>query len=377
MSKILFLTTAHHYNDDRILYHQAKELVSLGDEVMICSLSSDFKGFFEGVKIDSTNILAKSSSEKAKVFLQVCDDFQPDCIICSEPLAVLTANKYSKKKKISLIYDITEWYPSMRMVKNYGFPFNYFHALKFFLVQLYAGFVSDYYIFGEVTKKFPLAYFFPWKKKTILPYYPDNIYIQKNIKKLVPNAITLCYTGSFSKEKGIGNFFKAIDFLQKKRPNLTIEIILVGGTRSKEDEKYFSNLISQYPQENIKIEKPVSFNTFTNSYANADICFDLREINLENNHCLPIKIFYYIASGKPVIYSNLKATNQHMNVSEFGYLVDPENSEIIASQILKYVDNHHLYDEHANNARKAFEEKYNWGEIRHSFSSFVKKSLKK
>ena len=46
--------------------------------------------------------------------------------------------------------------------------------------------------------------------------YTDNIYIFQKIKNLVPNKITLCYTGQFSKEKGIGNFFEAIDRLRKK-----------------------------------------------------------------------------------------------------------------------------------------------------------------
>ena len=33
INKILFLTTAHHFNDDRIFYHQAKELKNKGFDV--------------------------------------------------------------------------------------------------------------------------------------------------------------------------------------------------------------------------------------------------------------------------------------------------------------------------------------------------------
>ncbi|MDQ0592449.1 glycosyltransferase involved in cell wall biosynthesis [Chryseobacterium ginsenosidimutans] len=375
MSKILFLTTAHRYDDDRIFYHQAKALRDQGNQIKICSLSSEFQGIIDEIEIESYSILDKSTEEKTKVFGRVCNSFQPDCIICSEPLAVITAKKFKKGRKISVVYDVTEWYPSMRMVENFSFPLNIIHAIKFFLIQLYAGMLSTHYIFGEDTKKFPLAYFFPFKKGIVLPYYPDDIYIHQNIKKLEPNKITLCYTGQFSEEKGVGNFFAAIDSLKKKKPEIEISILLIGGSRKEKDEKYFSELVKKYQFENIKIGKSTSFETFTEAYLDADICFDLRTVNYENHHCLPIKIFYYAASGKPVIYSDLKATRQHLDVSKFGFLVDPENSDAIANNILQYIENPELYSNHAQNARKEYEEKYNWNVIKDQFVNFIHESI--
>ncbi|WP_312900955.1 glycosyltransferase [Chryseobacterium taichungense] len=361
ISKILFLTTAHRHDDDRIFYHQAKALKEEGYHVKICSLSSEFKGTVDGIEIESYALL---------------DSYEPEVIICSEPLAVISAKKIKKKKKVKIIYDITEWYPSMRMVEQFSFPLNMIHAVKFFLVQLYAGFISTHYIFGENTKKFPLAYFFPFKKSVVIPYYPDDVYIHQNIKSLQPGKITLCYTGQFSEEKGIGNFFAAADSLRKKRPDLKISILLIGGSRKQKDEKYFSELKKKYNFDNIRIEKPTSFETFTETYADADICFDLRAMNYENHHCLPIKIFYYAASGKPVIYTDLKATRQHLDVSKFGFLVNPQNPESISDLIIKYIEDPKLYSEHAQNARKEYETKYNWNMIRNSFLNFVRKSLK-
>lgn len=375
MPKILFLTTAHRYDDDRIFYHQAKELKNQGFEVKISSLCSEFQGIIDGVEIESYSILERSSKQKIHAFQMICDSFRPDCIIASEPLAIIASNKIKKEKRVSVIYDITEWYPSMRMVENYSFPLNIIHAVKFFLIQLYAGFISTNYIFGENTKKFPLAYFFPFKKSIILPYYPDNTYIYENIKKLEPHKITLCYTGQFSEEKGIGNFFAAVDSLKKKRPDIEVSILLIGSSRRKKDEKYFAGLLSKYQWENIRIEKSKSFETFTESYADADICFDLRAINFENHHCLPIKIFYYAASGKPVVYTDLKATRKHVDVSRFGFLVDPEKADTIAEIISNYVDNPELYYTHAQNARIEYRKKYSWDLIKNIFVDFIKQSI--
>ena len=261
------------------------------------------------------------------------------------------------------------------MVENFSFPLNIIHAIKFFLIQLYAGWISTHFIFGEETKKFPLAYFFPFKKRIISSYYPDDQYIYQHINKLKPNAISLCYTGQFSEEKGIGNFFAAVDNLRRKKPDLHISILLIGGARKEKDEKYFQNLIDKYKFEDIRIGRSTSFETFTEAYSEADICFDLRSLNYENHHCLPIKIFYYAGSGKPVIYTDLKATRQHVDVSKFGYLVDPENAEQISEIILNYLINPELYSLHAQNARKEYEKKYNWNLIKDSFVNFIKNSM--
>ncbi|GAB0155620.1 hypothetical protein CHRYSEOSP005_08810 [Chryseobacterium sp. Alg-005] len=375
MSKILFLTTSHSYNDDRIFYHQAKELKNCGHEVKVCSLYADFQGDIDGIEIEAFGILDQSISEKKRKLREAGDRFQPDCIICSEPLAVMAAKKIKKAKKISIIYDITEWYPSMRMVERYPSFLKPFHAIKFFLIQLYAGYLSTHFIFGEKTKRFPLAYVFPFKKNILLTYYPDDRYIATHIKKLESGKITLCYTGQMSEEKGIGNFFKAIDQLNKKRPELQIDILLIGGTRKEKDEKYFQDQLAEYQFDNVRIEKPASFENFTQTYASADICFDLRELNYENDHCLPIKIFYYAASGKPVIYTDLTATRQHVDVSKFGFLVNPKDSGSIADIILNYIDHPERYDDHAYNARMEYEKKYNWNIIRDIFVDFVQKAL--
>lgn len=375
MPKILFLTTAHRYDDDRIFYHQAKELKGRGSDVKICSLSSGYKGIIDGIEIESYPVLDQSTSSKIKIFKRVCDSFQPDSIISSEPLAVIASKKIKKERGISVIYDITEWYPSKRMVENFSFFLKGIHAFKFLMIQLYAGWISTHFIFGENTKKFPLAYVFPFKRNITLPYFPNDVYIHPNIKKLDPNKITLCYTGQISKEKGIENFFKAIDKLRKKRPELEIAILIIGSSRKEKDEKYFSYLLSKYKWENITIKKPASFETFTEAYAEADLCFDLREMSYENHHCLPIKIFYYAASGKPVIYTDLKATRQHVDVSEFGVLVDPEDDDAISDAIINYIDHPEVYNRHALNARQEYEKKYNWNLIKKRFTDFVKQSL--
>ncbi|MPS74840.1 MAG: glycosyltransferase [Chryseobacterium sp.] len=375
--KILFLTTAHKYDDDRIFFHQATELVKRGFDVKICSLCSEFTGVIDHIQIESYSILNQSSGQKTETFLKVCKDYQPDSIICSEPIAVIAAHKFKKNKKVSLVYDITEWYPAMTMLQDYNFPMKLIHGVKFFLIQLYAGFLSTDFIFGEETKKFPLAYFFPFKKKLILPYYPDQKFVVENIRTLENNKITLCYTGALSEDKGIGNFFKAVEILAKRRPGLIIKILIIGSARTGKDQVYFDGQLTKLSIKNIEIRKPTSFEDFTKAFSDTDICFDLREFNFENHHSLPIKLFYYMGAGKPVIYSDLKGIRKHMDISDFGFLVDPKDSGYIVDCIEKYLDEPGLYDQQAKTARREFVQKYNWDIISDSFVNFIDHSLPK
>nr|WP_315027375.1 glycosyltransferase [uncultured Chryseobacterium sp.] len=377
MLKVLFLTTSHSYNDDRIFYHQAKELRNKGYKVKICSLCSDYQGVIDGIEIESYSILGESIERKKEAFHEVCNTFQPDSIICSEPLAVISAKKFVKENRISCIYDVTEWYPGMSMLEVYPYPSKLFHAVKFFLIQLYAGLLSTHFIFGESTKKFPLAYFFWFKKYIIIPYYPDQLYVKENVKKLDRDTITLCYTGLISKDKGIDNFFRTINKVREKLPTIKIHILIIGGTKEGDDAVYFSELLEKYSFDHIEIKKATSFEHFTEAFANADLCFDLREFNFENHHSLPIKLFYFMGAGKPVIYSNLKGIRKHLGKISFGYLVNPRKDEIISDIIINYFKNPELYDAHAFNAKKEFREKYNWKTISDSFVDFVKRAIDK
>jgi hypothetical protein len=68
MPKVLFLTTSHSYNDDRIFYHQAKALRDNGYEVKICSLYADYKGIIDGIEIESYAVLEESIEKKTETF---------------------------------------------------------------------------------------------------------------------------------------------------------------------------------------------------------------------------------------------------------------------------------------------------------------------
>lgn len=98
---------------------------------------------------------------------------------------------------------------------------------------------------------------------------------------------------------------------------------------------------------------------------------DLRKENLENRYSLPIKLFYYMALGRPVIFSENKAIKRDVDIQNFGSFVDPERTDEIVKIISEYIQNCKLYLTHCSNARKMAEQKYNWHNISPEFIRLI------
>lgn len=369
--KVLFLTSAHTCFDDRIYYHQAITLANEGFDVKITSLNSEVCDVKNSIEFECYQIIEESNSKKISVFIHSAVAFTPNIIICSEPIAVFAAKTYSRSHACTIIYDITEWYPSKKHISNLPMlkKIRVFSTLA--LINIVAGFKTDAFIFGEQSKKFPFSFLFFYKKQMVLPYFPDSTYIYYTKKQFTPQNITLCYTGRFSREDGIGYFFEAVAHWIRQNPDIQTHLLLIGAPKKQSDIAYFEALVTKYTFAHITIQKPVPFTQFTQSIAEADICFDLREINFEYTRCLPIKYFYYTACGKPVIYSNLKALRPYAHNQDFAHLVTPTDVDSICTILQNYVSNPALYNTHATLARKTFEHSYSWQTIAPQFISFI------
>ena len=104
----------------------------------------------------------------------------------------------------------------------------------------------------------------------------------------------------------------------------------------------------------------------------SDLFFDLRDRDAENQRCLSIKLFYYMAAGRPVIYSDLKAIVKGCpEIEQFGHLVNPFDTETIVDIVNGYIKDEDLYRKHCAVARQLAEHKYNWKAIEADFVRFI------
>lgn len=371
---ISFLTSGHYPFDDRIFYHMARSLSDNGNTIEIVSSKTDLKQVTSGISLNCFEGDALPKKDKISQFEKRLSEFTPDVIICSEPLPLLAAKRYSKRqnKKVRIIYDITEWSPSGKNVIGFKIPIRWIIFLKLLLFNYYASSLADAFIFGERFKSKPYRFIFPFKKFCFTTYYPNLKYLRYNEPEIENGKLRLTYSGKISLEKGYRNFFNVLKRLAEYKPDLKIEVKIVGWYESPKDKEDIEKL-SDFTNNNITllVFDRQSFENYVELIKDTDIFLDLRSDNFENQHCLPIKIFYYAALKRPVIISDLKSVRKDVEIDKFGFVVKPTDEERIVKLITCYLEDRDLYNKHCENARHLAKNKYNWEKTEAQFLKFV------
>lgn len=326
---IIFLQAAHTATDERVCYHQAQSLKDLGHTVEVYGMES-FRDF--------TPQLA-------------------DIYIVDTPVALWKI----RRVKAKIIYDVTEWYPSKKNLRNARFS-KLIKAFVLVMASIWAGCRCSAFIFGEYDKAKPFRLLFPRKKHIFLPYYPNLTYIQPIDSKDITQACRVLYAGALTKEKGWSRVLDTMQEAAKQRPQTQFYLDVI----TKDN-------YSDLPLcDNLTIRKLafMPFLQFCRQIVGYDIFLDLRDIDFENTRCLPIKLFYYMACGRPSIYANLSAIPK--GVPEIGQCARLVNSASEAAKALcEYVGNQELYQSHCNHALHAAMDKYNWNNIQPSFIQLI------
>jgi glycosyltransferase involved in cell wall biosynthesis len=372
--KVSFVTTSHKPEDDRIYFHQAVSLADNGHKVEIISTKSDVVKKEGNISFNCFNDTDYSKKDKVKTIVRILKDSNPDVIICSEPLAVHSANKFRKEADTNckIIYDITEWYPSKKNLSGYNLVKRFFMFPILLAFNMNMSAKCDGFIFGEWYKSKPYKFIFPRKKHIYISYYPDLKYLNFEEPGFAGNQLRLMYSGKLTQEKGYKNFLDVIEELTRTRPELQIHTKVIGWYASRKEQEIFEKQISETAKNVTFTFYPVlPFEDYIHEIRDTDIFLDLRSNDPENSHCLPIKLFYFAALKRPVIYSDLKAIRKEVEINKFGFLVDPSDVKETTRHIINYLDKKEMYLEHCNNARSLVEKKYNWNIIKNDFMQFL------
>ena len=311
--KVLFLQTVHPEDDDRVRYHQRMSLTQAGHE---CDYAC---GLYD----------APTSA--------------PDVVICDTPRAVFQARKaFGRRSRV--VYDITEWYPSKKNLRSVPLLLKPLKFCALALANWWAGCAADAFLFGEYYKARPFKRLFPWKRSLLLPYYPSLQYIPHTSPVPLDHEVRVLYAGPQTEEKG---FFRAQQLAEKCQTLLP-------------ERKILFTAIDKLP-----------FEQFCQEITKHDIFVDLRDVDAENTRCLPIKLFYYMAAGRPVIYSDLQAIRQGVPELSADSLVSPDALDEAAKRLVEWITNAELYQMICARNRQLAETQYNWERQSKAFIRFI------
>jgi len=358
--KICLVTSGHPPFDDRIFWKFGNSIKNAGYDVsIICSTQSIIK------EVNGINIIGFDSSvltPKMKInqFVNLIDSVKPDLLICEEMLPAFAAINIRKRNKhIKVFLDITEWYPENVALKLNGLK----RWIKYFQLLLPYIFILnkvDHLILGEITKLKRYNFLAPFKQKTIIGYYPVLKFFNYKQPDITKENIVFGYAGVITFERGIINFFNALYSLADKYPQKSFTFLLFGKFTYAEEEMALKQIISNQNKIKIEFEDWTSYDKMSSVIEKMDICFDLRRRNFIYRNSLPIKIFEYMACGKPFIFSGIKPIRDELDIKQYGLLVNPDNDDEIFNAIEKYLHDPALAERHSENSRMLIEKEKNW-----------------
>lgn len=176
------------------------------------------------------------------------------------------------------------------------------------------------------------------------------------------------YVGRFYPWKGLGVLLKAAELLEKE-----IAIYLVGGDY---DELLRLSGHAAIPQGLLCVGHR-DFKEIPNWLAAADcvILLGTRENEYSFLHTSPMKLFEYMASGKPIIASRTPA-NEEIVSSDDVFFYEPDNARELAAKI-QYVRSHPAEAREKARRARAKVEGYTWAKRAGSILHFIEQRVGK
>jgi len=360
-NKVVTLSSGHLPKDERIFSKIGFSLSTKGYSVVICTSTEELNTSEKSILFDCFNAEKLTKREKINKFFSLLSSHSPDIIFCCEPLPLLAAHQFKKRIKSSciIISDITEWYPENVAFKYRGLE-KWLMYIGLYFFNFYTTNLADALIIGEEGKKKRYDLLAPFKMKEIVSYFPRLEYFSLSDSKPINGEINLGFTGILSELRGFNKFLHIIEMLKKKHTQIKWKLSIAGKFLTDTDEKSFSDWRTVNPEIEIDFSTWLPYDQLHSKLKQVDLFLDLRKLDFVFNNSLPIKIFEYMALGKPVIYSNAASLRKFFGDLSFGKLVDPTNDDEIISAIEFYLLNSEERVRHGLLGRKLVEEQYQW-----------------
>ena len=175
----------------------------------------------------------------------------------------------------------------------------------------------------------------------------------------------LLYTGTFGKNQGLEMTIDALDTVRQTHPN--VKAMFVGGVGS--DMARIQSLVKLKGMEDIvALIEPRDFREMPAYMEAADILLSPRTDGTNT----PLKIYSYMASGKPILATDLPTHTQALDHS-MAELVEPTPSAV-ADGICKILDNSECAEKLGKAAKQKAQSQYGYDRYRRQFESILEQT---
>lgn len=175
-----------------------------------------------------------------------------------------------------------------------------------------------------------------------------------------PNEITLVYVGPVRAKRGFDPVFDALESLDGSIPHFTLRLV---GMVREQDRAWLDLRLPELEYGRIDVLGEVPHEAALAEVAEADICLCPLSPNIDNyDYAYPIKVFEYMAMGKPIIAARLGGTSKILTDGNTGLLVMPMDAEAWSGAIERLVKDAAERNRIGQAAAEAAET-YDWNDI--------------
>lgn len=193
----------------------------------------------------------------------------------------------------------------------------------------------------------------------------DKFEIRKNFELPADKKIIM-YVGHLYEWKGVGVVLDSAKLLRDKKDAI---FVIVGGDE-EERKEYTAKIINEGVKNMLflghKLKKDIP-----RYLKSADVLLlpNIATTKESVNYTSPIKMFEYMASGVPIIASNLPSIREILNKKN-SFLVEPNNPKAIVGGIEKLLSDSIFAENIAGSAKKDVK-KYTWDEYAKKILNFI------
>jgi glycosyltransferase involved in cell wall biosynthesis len=191
----------------------------------------------------------------------------------------------------------------------------------------------------------------------VLKFHPDVPGAEIKRKHDIDDAKIILFVGSLDR----AHFFKGVDVLLKsfsKIKERDVYLVIVGGGDMME---YYIRLAQTLGiSDRVIFPGKVSDEDLPKYYSASDLVV-LPSVTM--GEAFGIVLLEAMASGKPVIASNLPGVRTVVNEGSDGFLVGPRNGGDLTEKMSYFLENEETSERFGKKGRKKVEEKYSWERI--------------
>ena len=184
----------------------------------------------------------------------------------------------------------------------------------------------------------------------------------------------LLYIGTLADWQGLEVVIEALPKILEQQP---VRLHIVGRGRSRQRKSLAKQIRKSGLEEHVLIQPAVPHHEIPALIAEADICLaplGLNDRNVTQGAC-PIKVLEYMASGRPLIASNMPIVRELVREDVDALLFSPNDPDDLARQVLALLNDAELSKRLAESASERVLTKFTWHESQKKLVKIYEKLL--